>query len=317
MSGARGLASLSRVALFGTALLAAAGIACALVACKPAAKELAGALPASPVTVTVATVLAGPIAATLEVSGTVKPLEQVKIMPDVAGRVAKALLKEGDTVKAGQIIFLLDPNPVASSQSEAGGAAKRLAKKSAKIRSPLAGVMLARFSNPDDQVTAAPPTVMALVADIDLVKLTALIPEGRLAEVRVGQEITVTTDALAGRGYGGRVALVSPVADANAKSAQVEILVENLDHTLKPGMFTRARVFTAYKPRTILVPPSALIDGRVTVAEGGVARVRTVQTGIRAEEATEILAGVSPGDLVVVSGNKGLSDGARINYQTP
>jgi RND family efflux transporter MFP subunit len=220
-------------------------------------------------------------------------------------------------VKVGQILFLLDREQANTSQPAPGGAMKRLAKRNTEIRSPLEGVVLAKFSNAGDMVTATPPSVMALVADIDLMKLTALIPEGRLAEVHVGQEATITTDALPGKGFGGRVALVAPVADVTPKSTQVEILVENRDHTLKPGMFARARVFTAYKPRTILVSPSALIDGHVTVAEGGVARVRTVQTGIRAEEAVEILSGVAPGDLVVVSGNNNLKDGARIDYKTP
>ena len=98
---------------------------------------------------------------------------------------------------------------------------------------------------------------------------------------------------------------------------QLEILVDNRDHALQPGTFVQARVFTAFKPRTILVPTAALIAGNVTVAEGGVARRRPVQTGIRSEEAVEVLSGVSPGELVVVSGNQYLSDGARINYKTP
>jgi hypothetical protein len=93
--------------------------------------------------------------------------------------------------------------------------------------------------------------------------------------------------------------------------------VDNRDHALKPGLFARARVFTAFKPRTIITPLAALDGSRVTVVENGVARVRTVQTGIRSEAAAEVLSGVSPGELVVVSGGHALRDGARVTHQTP
>ena len=296
-----------------------AGIVFACIACKPDTKDQPPPAPAIPVNVTVARVIAGPVAATLEVNGTLQPLRQTEVVPGSAGRVVKALVKEGEAVKSGQILFLLDRDlaQAAGLPTTAKLASPHAAKSHSSVRSPLAGVVLARFSNPGDMVTAAPPTVMALVADIDLLKFTALSAEERLAEVRVGQEATVTADVLPGRGFGGRVALIAAVEEAAAKMAQLEILVDNRDHALQPGTSVQARVFTAFKPRTILVPPAALIAGTVTVAEGGVARPRPVQTGIRSEEAVEVLSGVSPGDLVVVSGNKNLSDGARINYKTP
>lgn len=295
------------------------GLACAFVACKPTAQEHAPAAPAIPVAVTVAPVVTGPIAATFEVTGTVQALEQAEIGPSVAGRVAKVYFKDGEAVKAGRLLFRLDrlQAPAKGSRTGSRAAARRPTKKDAEVRSPLAGVVLARHSNPGDTVSAAPPTVMAVVADIDLMKMTAPLPEARRAEMSDGQEVTVTSDALPGRGFGGRVSIAAPVTDVVVTPAQIEILVNNPDHDLKPGMFARARVFTAFKSKTILVPLPALDNGRVTVVEGGVARVRTVLTGIRTEETVEVLSGVAPGDLVVVSGNSGLSDGARVTCQEP
>lgn len=288
---------------------AGAALACLLVACKPAAKEQAPAPQAIPTAVTIAPVVAGPIAATFEVTGTIQALEQAAVAPRVAGRVAKVYVKEGESVRAGRLLFRLD-----RLQAPVKGRPK---SKDAEVRSPLAGVVLARDSNPGDRVTAAPPTVMAVVADIDVMKLTAALPEARRAEVSDGQEVTVTTDALPGRGFGGRVALTAPVTDAPGTGAQIEILVNNPDHDLKPGMFVRARVYTAFKPRTFLVPPAALVGGSVLVVENGVALVRSVQTGIRTEAAVEIISGVTPDELVVVSGGSGLGDGARVTYQEP
>lgn len=295
-----------------------AGIGCA-VACKPAAKEQAPVPTEIIVPVTVALVFTGPIAESFEITGTIQPLEEAKIVPGVTGRVAKAPLKEGDTVRVGQLLFRLDRLQARAAGKPAAGAAAtaRTVRKNAEIRSPLAGVVLAQYANPGDRVLADPPTLMALVADIDLMKLTALLPAARLAEVQGGQEVTITSDALPGRGFSGRVESVAPIADAAAAASQVEIRVENQDHALRPGLPTRARVFTSFKSWTILVPPAALSDGHVMVAESGRARRRAVQTGIRTEETVEVLSGVVPGELVVVSGNKGLNDGARISYQAP
>ncbi len=246
-------------------------------------------------------------------------LEQAEIGPGVAGRVAKVFFKEGETVKAGRLLFRLDRMqvPVKESRNGSRPAARRPTKKDSELRSPIAGVALARHSNPGDTVSATPPTVMAVVADIDLMKMTAPLPEARRAEMSDGQEVTVTSDALPGRGFGGRVSIAAADAGPAVTTTQIEILVNNPDHDLKPGMFARARVFTSFKSNTILVPLSALDDGRVTLVEDGVARVRPVLTGIRTEAAVEVLSGVSPGDLVVVSGSSGLSDGTRVSYQKP
>lgn len=309
---------MGRKVLFAAVFLAFAGVACAFAGCRPAEKP-APPPPAIPPVVTVAHVRAGPIAATFEVTGTVQALEQAEISPRVAGRVAKVFFKEGESVKTGRLLFRLDrlqapPKGSATGSLAAGG---RGGRKNAEVRSPLAGVALARHSNPGDMVTATPPTVMALVADIDLMRLAAPLPEERRAEVNDGQEVTVTSDALPGRGFGGRVSVAAPAADAEATSTQIEILVNNPDQALKPGMFARARVFTAFKPHTILAPLSAVVGGHATVVENGVARVRSVQTGIRTEKVVEILSGVEPGDLVVVSGNGDLSDGTPVTYQVP
>lgn len=289
------------------ALIAAVGIACMPLACQPVAREPAPAIP-PPAAVTVAAVFAGPIAASFEVTGALQPLEQVEIAPGLDGRVAKAFVQEGERVRPGQSLFLL------YRATTPGG---RRAAKTIRVKSPIAGVVLARHAKPGDQVSAAPPTAMALVADIDLLQLTAPLPEERFTQVRAGQEVTVTTDVLPGRGFAGRVSRTFPADGTAAAAGAVEIIVDNRDLALRPGMSARGRVFTAQRPRTILVPAAALTDGRVTLVEDGAARVRPVRTGIRNEEAVEVLDGVEPGDLVVVSGGAGISDGDPVAYREP
>jgi multidrug efflux pump subunit AcrA (membrane-fusion protein) len=64
----------------------------------------------------------------------------------------------------------------------------------------------------------------------------------------------------------------------------------------------------------VLVAPMESIDGRfVWVIDGGRAQRREVTLGIHDLLATEVLAGVSEGDMLVVDGQGALTDGARVS----
>jgi len=371
--------------------------------------------------VQVARAATGPIAATLELTGTVEPREQAKVGPRASGRVAAALVDEGDAVRPGEVLFRLEreeaeialrqataalaasraalalaergarPGEITQGEervaqagaelelaeselrrtrglveagalspraldeaearakaaraqagiaaeglamlrqgareeelelararvgeAEAGVAAAREALARTEIASPLAGVVLARLSSPGEVVTMMPPTVMAVVADLSAVKVAVAAPETRLAELRPGLEAAVAADGVPGRTFAGRVALVPPLVDAASRTAAVEVRVPNPDGLLRAGMFARVSVVTARREAALLVPAAALVDGTVTVAEGAVARRRSVRTGIRTGAAVEILEGLAAGELVVVSGAYGLADGAAISYE--
>jgi membrane fusion protein (multidrug efflux system)/multidrug efflux system membrane fusion protein/cobalt-zinc-cadmium efflux system membrane fusion protein len=60
------------------------------------------------VPVTVATARQGYVDRVLKIGGSVKGLEERDIVPDVPGRVARVLVKEGDLVKKGQVLAELD-----------------------------------------------------------------------------------------------------------------------------------------------------------------------------------------------------------------
>ena len=67
----------------------------------------------------------------------------------------------------------------------------------------------------------------------------------------------------------------------------------------------------------VLVPPEALVRDDsgtlVVVAVDGTAQRRPVTTGLSSDEAVEIASGVSAGDLVITSGQSGLTTGDKIS----
>jgi len=82
-------------------------------------------------------------------------------------------------------------------------------------------------------------------------------------------------------------------------------------------MFARLRVLLETAEEAVVVPLEAVVTtpgGKaVYVVEDGKAVRRRVQTGIEDGNRIQIVAGVRPGDQVIVAGNENLRDGAAVS----
>jgi multidrug efflux pump subunit AcrA (membrane-fusion protein) len=130
--------------------------------------------------------------------------------------------------------------------------------------------------------------------------------------VAPGAVVPVTLDTGAdglARTLSGAVTEISRAVDADARTFLVKIALPE-DAGLRSGMFGRAR-FGGRSRRALTVPTGALVaHGQMTsafVVENHIARVRLVD--VRGEE---VLAGLSEGDVVVVSAPSSLRDGSRV-----
>lgn len=85
---------------FTVALISGAAIALAACSSKPAAQNRAE--------------VAGPttIRDAVRLTGTIEPLDSVELKSEVSGRIVKVFFKEGDSVKRGQLILILDSVPL-------------------------------------------------------------------------------------------------------------------------------------------------------------------------------------------------------------
>ncbi len=97
-------------------LPAAALVAAALVA---AACRQATPAPKPPVTVTVAMVESAPAPYLVPANGVVEPMQSVAVQSQVGGVLDAVRFREGDEVKAGQVLFAIDPRPFVSARDQA------------------------------------------------------------------------------------------------------------------------------------------------------------------------------------------------------
>ncbi len=186
--------------------------------------------------------------------------------------------------------------------------------KDARIESPVDGFVAARLV--DLGTTVAPGAPVAKVVDIDEVKVKFGVPERDVVKIAKGQVATVRVDALKGRSFTGTVSAVGPQADLATRTFPVEVVVQNPEHRLKAGMVARVSVAAGSVENLPLIPKSALLERAgetiVFVVQGEVAHKRVPELGLESNGRIAVLAGVEPGDQVVVLGQENLVEGTRV-----
>jgi HlyD family secretion protein len=165
---------------------------------------------------------------------------------------------------------------VASAQANVASAEASLrtsqtGRDRATIRSPVAGVVLARQVEPGQTVAASfnTPTLFVLAEDLSVMQLRVDLDEADVGNVEPGQQANFTVDAYPGRRFPARVERVDLAANniaAAAETAQpnqvvsyeARLTVANGEGLLRPGMTATATIATASTGVAMLVPNTAL-----------------------------------------------------------
>jgi membrane fusion protein (multidrug efflux system) len=200
---------------------------------------------------------------------------------------------------------------------QAARARVTLARKAANdtvVRAPFSGLIVQRMVSAGDYVTRGTKVVQMVRVMPLRVELT--VPEQFVADVRVGQPVSFTVDAFAGRAFVGRVRYVSPSLRADQRALTVEAVVPNANGELKPGMFATALIEQPTKVPAVLVPAAAVrvVAGtsRVFVVAGDRAEERIVTTGQKVDELIEVAGGLKSGERVATENVGQLVDGIKV-----
>jgi Cu(I)/Ag(I) efflux system membrane fusion protein len=145
------------------------------------------------------------------------------------------------------------------------------------------------------------------VADLSTVWVKADVYESDLAQIRAGQSVEITSDALSGKTIHGSVEFIEPKAATETRTVPVHIHVANPGMRLRPGMFVRA-VFSLHQENALVVPRSAVLDTGtrklVYIAKAnGVFEAREIQTGTPSNDLFPVISGLKLGERVVTNGN--------------
>ena len=193
-----------------------------------------------------------------------------------------------------------------------------LARKAANdttVRAPFAGLVAQRLVSAGDYVTRG--MKVAEIVRITPLRVELTVPEQFVSSVAVGQRVSFSVDAFAGRTFDGHIRFVSPSLRADQRALTVEAVVPNDRGELKPGMFATALVEQAKKEPAVLVPEAAVrvVAGtsRVFVVSGDHVEERIVTTGQRTGALIELTSGLARGERVATEHVGQLIDGVKIS----
>ena len=299
-----------------------------------------------------ATPTRGPAADLVYATGYVEADEPVSVAAQLTAPVKSVLVEEGEAVRAGQVLVVLDEGEtrglLVQAQAQARGAgleegrqttlfrqgwvtgsardaavatadAARAAVAAAKgrlaqttVRAGINGVVLKRDVYPGD--LAAPGKELLQLGDPARIRVTATVDERDIPRVSVGQPVVMSTDALPGRILHGTVSEITPGGDSSQRAFRIRIKLNEAAGAppLPFGLTLEVNVITHQNASALLVPAGALAGGHVWVAGDGHAHRRAVVTGVSGPEKVEIRSGLAPDETVIVSPPADLAEGDRV-----
>jgi RND family efflux transporter MFP subunit len=189
-----------------------------------------------------------------------------------------------------------------------------------KITAPFSGVITARNFDPGDLVSADSSTSsreMFHLVQMDTLRVLASVPQMFSTDVKVGQKAVVYRREDPKRTFAGTITRTSDALDLSTRTLLTEVQVDNRDGALRPGMYLQVLFRFERQFPTVLIPAAALAarsDGpRVAVLDArDQVHYRTVQIGRDFGSETEVLAGIDPGERVVVNLSDDLPEGTVV-----
>ncbi|MGG1517670.1 efflux RND transporter periplasmic adaptor subunit [Paenibacillus oryzisoli] len=254
-------------------------------------------------------------------------LDYVKTSPvfaDASGTVKSMKFKDGDTVKAGDLIASLfnDDLQTNINAKQAQIDSQKIKVDDAQqkvdqltIKAPFDGVFSADFANSKNNVLRNYPvgaqidasTTLGAVASLSTMQLAIAIDELDLTSIKVGQKATVKVDAISGKSFTGEVTSVSNVGTTSNGVTTYDAVVaipNTADNELKYAMTATAEIYIQDKKDILTLPIQVVTTSKgkttVTVKKAdGTTEEREIKVGIRSKTLVEVVSGLTEGEEVV------------------
>jgi cobalt-zinc-cadmium efflux system membrane fusion protein len=178
------------------------------------------------------------------------------------------------------------------------------------VTAPIDGTITQRGVGVGQQVDSAAngsSDVLFTITDLSRVFFVADVSETSIANVHVGDPISVRLLAFPGRTFDARVKYIAPALDPVTHRIAVRAEIDSGDGDLKPGMFGEMRIAYAQPAPKLSVPEEAVIfeddTARVWITgPNKTLALRYVHAGKTVDGNVEVISGLQPGDHVVTSG---------------
>ena len=296
---------------------------------------------------------------TLSAVGTLEAVRGVTISADTAGRVTEINFDAGKEVKKGDLLVRQDTSSeqaqlraaqanveltranltrvkelhgkkvVSKSQLDTAQAQERQAVAEAdriqsiiekkSISAPFDGRLGIRLINLGEDLSTGTPIVSLQAADPIFVNF--YLPQQYLAELEIGLQVRITTDATPGKTFVGKVSAINTEVEQSTRNVRLQSLLANPEQILLSGMFASVEVVLAQTNKVIVIPVTAVsyatYGDSVFVLEKNeedqlIASQQFVQLGEVRGDFVAVNKGVKPGETVASAGLFKIFNGAPV-----
>ena len=300
----------------------------------------------------------------LEAVGSLQAVQGANMSAEVAGIVEKIYFKQGDNVKVGTPLLQLRAYDeiakleslkasaqlarITYNRNQAQFSVNAISKQTLDIDKASLDVALANVGQQqalvDKKLILAPftgrlgirlvdvgqyleaGTAISTLQALDTVFVDFFLPQQALEALKIGQKVTLKTDAYPAQTFTGDITVINPKVDINTRNVQVRATLNNPDHKLLPGMYATVTIATGLAHRYITLPRTTItfnafgstiyrVDANGQDETGKpklIAKQSFVTTGDTRGDQIAILTGVNEGETIVTTGQIKLRNGSPV-----
>jgi HlyD family secretion protein len=245
------------------------------------------------------------------------------VLAQTSGIVEKLYVLEGESVGAGAVIASLSNDSLEESmrdsdlslrEAELSYAGVERQTEDYSITAPIEGSVISKTVKAGDALESGTKTVMAVIADMSLMRFTINVDELDIAKIQKGQQANITVDALPERRFSGTVDTVGLLGTSSNGVANYPVVIVFDDATgLWPGMNATADIVVDSAEDVLMLPVAAVNRGNTVLVKGAAgdegidqsdapdqARYVRVELGLNNENFIAAENGLREGDIVLV-----------------
>lgn len=187
-----------------------------------------------------------------------------------------------------------------------------------RVKAPISGIINKKYIEVGSMLTSMPATEMFEIVNTSKLKLNVTVNENQVSSLKVGNKVKVTASVYPDKLFDGKISFVAAKADASLNFVVEVEIANNPSGDLKAGMYGTAHFGNSEKQNAPIrvVSRNAFIgsvsNNQVFVVKDNVAKLTKIVSGRIFGDKVEVLDGLSDGDIVVISGQINLSDGAKV-----
>ena len=282
----------------------------------------------------------------------IEPFAINNIVSQTAGRIVSIKAEVGQKVRKGQLLATMDDVNLAKTRMQYVNDSTELARltelynigavsqadydmaklslnitkktyhnlaENTYLRSPINGVVTARNYDKGDMYSMTQP--IFVVEQIQPVKMLVNVSESLFTQVDKGMEFDISVDAYPNEVFKGTVNLLYPTVSATTHTFPVEVICQNTDQRLRPGMFARVTANFGTNHH-VVIPDVAVVKQQgsgehfvYVLQPDNTVKYTLVELGIRMGNRYEIISGINEGDRIVTEGQVRLKDGVSVTVK--